>query len=158
MPAQGKLTNTDYCEATISLRNTIEEGFCVLGERLHKILEGKLYEPKWESWQEFLEDLRIRPDVASKLIRIYQVLILEYKLSPKKIYTVGTEIAYDITRVVKSKEEAVEWLEKGETLRLGDVRIAIKEKKTGVTQADCRHNFYVLRVCFKCGYKVIDEV
>lgn len=148
--------HADFCQQTINLRNVIEMGFLELGERLHKILEGKLYEGNWDSWADYLEDLKLTPASASKLIRIHQVFVLEYKFSKKQIAAVGKEVSYDLTRVVKTRKEAEEWLDRGQDLRLDDVRIAIKEHKSGVMQVDCHHNWVNLRRCVNCNvYEVL---
>jgi len=144
-----------YCLQTIELRNELENGFLVLAERLHKIFEQKLYASKWEDWDSFLEEMKINRTTASKLMRIHQVFVLEYKLPPKKIALMGRELAYDILRVSDNKKDAVEWLEKGADLRVSDVRVALNEKLNGVTQLECRHDFFTLKVCHKCGYKEI---
>lgn len=147
------ITSQDYCLETIKLRDTLEQGFLVLAERLHRIYEGKLYEGQWSDWGEFLEDIRFDNVTASKLIKIHQVFVLEYHIPRKMLSTVGREICYELTGVVKSKEDAMQWLEKGDSLRREDVRIAMKEQKTGIKQVDCQHDFYTLEICRKCGLK-----
>ena len=141
----------EYCKETLALRVVLEQGFITIGERLHNILEKKLYESNWDSWGEFLEDLRIDNTTASKLIKIYRVFVLEYGINRKQLALVGRESAYEITSVVKNKKEAVEWLKKGQDLKRDDIRLAIKELKSGVLQADCDHDWYRLEICRKCG-------
>ena len=148
--------NYDYCKQTINLRNTLEQGFLVLAERLHKIYENKLYEGGWDDWRDFLEDIKFDNVTASKLIKIHQMFVLEYGIPKKMLLAVGREIAYELTGVVKSKEDAMQWLEKGGDLRREDVRIALKEHKTGIPMEACHHDFYTLKVCRKnCGYREI---
>lgn len=146
--------NVSYCNETLRLRTTLEEGFLHLGERLHKIFEERLYEGQWETFSEFLEDLRIDQGTASKLIKIYKVFILTYGIDREQLAAIGRESAYELAGIVKDKSDALSWIKKGETLKRDDIRLAVREFKTGIKQPDCEHpNAIKIRYCPDCHLK-----
>lgn len=146
-----ELSNVEYCTQTIELFKTLEQGFFEAAERLSRIYEHRLYEPKWEAWEDYLDDAKITPSSASKLIKIHQVLVQGYGIQKKQLVSIGKENAYELSLIVKSKDDALDWLEKGKTLLPGHMRVALREARTGVPQTGCEHkNGIKLFFCPKC--------
>ena len=154
-----QLTNYNYCLECIEWKEQLEAAFLVLGEKLMRIRDGHFYDESWETFEDYLKEIKMQPSVASRLITVYKKFILEYEVEPKKIAVAGGwSNAYEIIGKSNSKEEAEEWLERFEyadsTKTVGKIK---KELRTGVKQDECSHSeFYTLHVCKKCGEKVRD--
>ena len=82
-------SNESYLKETISLRHNIEGAFLELGERLNNIRSKAIWRGKYESYEEFLEDIKITPTIASSLVTVYTVYVLEHKVPIKKLSAVG---------------------------------------------------------------------
>jgi hypothetical protein len=146
----------EYCEETIRLKENIEVAFLDLGERLMRIRDERLYENNWDAFEDFLMEVKISSGTASKLINIYQRFVLEYKISTKKIALAGGwSIVAECLPLVKTKDEALEWLEKAGFMTQTDIRREMKEAKTGIMMKDCEHDWTYIkfRTCEKCSLK-----
>lgn len=154
-------TNKDleYCKDALTLKTSLEEGFLRLGEYLLNIKEKSLYEPNWASWEEYSIELKMSQNSINKLIQIYQTLVLNHGIPEKKIVDAGGwSVIADLLPVIKSKEDAEEWLTKAKELTREDLRKELTEEKTGLPMKDCRHrNTYTIVVCRDCGIKMEDH-
>lgn len=116
------------------------------------IRKDNLWTAGYESFIDFLEDARMSESTASKLITIYEKLVLKFGYSPEKLSQAKDwSNIYLVTTLADTKESAEEWLQKSELMRSKDFRIAATEKKKGIECAT--HNFYTIRVCHNCGLK-----
>lgn len=151
-----KLQDLKYCNDTLQLKFTIESSFLSLGERLMKIRDERLFEPQWETFGTYVSELKMSEPSASKLINIYRRFVLEYNIEPQKLLNAGGwSVVAEILPVVKTKAEAVEWIDKMEVLTKEDIRKEILEKKTGITQQNCPHkDTYEIIVCRTCGERM----
>lgn len=120
-----------------------------------KIRDERLFEPQWDTFGIYVSELKMSEPVASKLINIYKRFVLEYNILPEKLLKAGGwSVVAEVLPVVKTKEEAVEWIDKMEVLTKEDIRKEILEKKTGITQQNCKHeDYYTIKVCRVCGDK-----
>jgi hypothetical protein len=147
-------TNLDFCQHTIALKENIERTFIELGRRLFKIREERLYEPFYDSFNVYCDELKLSQSTISKLVNIYKKFILEYGFTAKQLMKAGGwGVMAEALPVIKSKADARDFLEKAETLTLRDMRKEVLEKKTGMDQRTCKHkdDFYVLQICRVCG-------
>lgn len=144
---------TTYCKETVLLKNKLEESFLELGERLYKIRNERLYEQEgYESFALFVWELKMSESSASKIISVYEKLILELGVEKEKVIAVGGySIAYPIAQFVKTKDEAENWLDKGAVLTKKDIEEEIREVKKGIHTCD----MYELHIkqCKICGKK-----
>jgi len=149
------LSKYNYCVEVVELKNKIEVAFLTLGEMLYQIRTNSLFEGSWETFADYLEEIKMSESVASRLITVYSKMILEYKISPDLIAKAGGwSNAYEIVKLSKNKEETEKWLEDSSSKMAKDIKIAIREAKTGVSQETCKHyDTYLLRICRKCGDK-----
>jgi hypothetical protein len=150
-----ELKNYNYCEETISLKKTIESSFLEMGKRLRDIRDKRLYEPQWTSFPEYLAEMKLSESQASKLINIYNKFVLEYQFTTEEILqTGGWAVLAEVLPVIRDKESATEWLEKAKNLTMQDLRIEVKERKTGKSMDGCKHeNTYTITICRDCGNK-----
>lgn len=147
------LQNYSYLTDTIELKKTIEVSFLTLGERLSKIRHEKLWSDGYTSFEEFLEEAKLSPATASKLINIYQRFFIEWKFPQEKLVEAGGwTVVATLLPVCKTREQAEDWLGRSHLLTRSDMEKEIKELKTGLPMKDCLHtNSYVIRVCRDCG-------
>lgn len=149
-----EISQYNYCLEVVELKKNIELAFLTLGERLYKIREEELYIGSWESFNDYLEEIKMSPSVASRLISVYSKMVLEYNLEPSLIANAGGwSNAYEIIKIASGKEEAENWLRESEHRMAKDTKIALREAKTGVSIEKCEHDYYDIRVCRKCGDK-----
>ncbi len=156
-----EITNFNYCQETVKLKQTIETSFLSLGERLSKIRDNRLYSGQWETFELFLEDAKLSPATASKLINIYQKFYLQWDIKAQELVDAGGwSVVATLLPICKTKEEAQGWLETAQLKSRSDLEKDIKEAKTGLMMADCLHpRKYVVEICPDCGdrRKVYEE-
>lgn len=149
--------NHPYLEKTIELKKTVEGGFLVLAERLAKIRDEQMYAPEYESFPEFLNEMDLSEATASKLINIWNRLVLEYGIPKERLLEAGSwSSVSEILPYVKDKKTAENLLDKMTGLLPSDKRKVIRELRTGINQDDCKHgdwNDVHFRECGKCGYR-----
>lgn len=145
-----------YLQETLKLKENIENGFLSLGERLMKIRDEEMWKAGYDSFADYLEEMKMSESNASKLISVYSKYILEYDIEPEKVLAVGGHsVAYAILPFAKSKEKAEEWLEKGRHLTRQHIEQEIREMKTGIRIDECDHdwNEVHIRQCRSCGLR-----
>lgn len=154
--------NLDFCNETISKKHVLEMGWLELCARLKEIRDNKLYEGRWENFEDFLNDPSMDMDkgTASKMITIHEKLITEYQIKPVVIANAGgwSKVA-ELLPVINNKKDAEEWLSKSSVLSKNDLRKEIKEKK-GKGGIGCQHpNSYkvVMCCCKNCDYKEVEK-
>lgn len=152
------IESLNFCEETITKKHLFEVAWLELCARVKEIRDNKLYEGRWDSFEDFLIDPQMGLDksVASRMITIHEKFILEYKISPARIANIGGwSKAAEILGVVKDKKSAEEWIDKATSLSKSDLRKEIKESQTGIKMSDCKHkDFYLVKICRKCGDRI----
>lgn len=145
--------NLDFCRETIALKSNLERTYLELGRRLFKIREQRLFEPYYDSFNEYCMELKLSHSTVNKLVNIYKKFILEFGFSPMRLMRAGGwTVVAETLPVVRTKADADEFLEKAERLSLADMRRELKEKKLGIDQRKCEHkDIYDLRICRTCG-------
>ena len=148
-------SNHQYLEETVSLREKLEGGFIILAERLKKIRDTRIYDPEYESFGDFLREIRISESSASKLIGVYEKFVLMGGIPADEVAKVGwTNISLFLPRI-KTKDDAIEIWDKTHLLDRTDAQRVYQEMKTGVDMAECAHaEIRTLIVCTKCGIKM----
>lgn len=152
--------NTEYCQKTVFFKGEIEKTFLILGQRLMKIRDENLFEPNYETFEEFCREMKMSLATVSKLINIYQRFIVEWNFAPLKLAAAGGwTVVAELLPVVQNKKEAAYWLDIAEHNSRADLRRELNEKQTGITEENCRHkNKYSIEICRDCkGRRVIDD-
>lgn len=154
---KSQLANYNYCLEVIEFKKNIEVAFLTLGERLKKIRDGILYQPSWTSFEEYLDEIKMHYSVASRLITVYENLVIRYGFKPELIANAGGwSNAYEITRIAKDKDDAHKWLTESAERTPKDTKELLREIKTGISQSDCKHrNTYTVEICKDCGIKML---
>ena len=146
-------TNKEFCDKIKHIRDDIEKHFIALALGLYTIREKKLFEPNYETFGEFVDgEMKMSQGTASKLIKVYEVFVSQYKLPKKEVIKAGWTNLYTVLPVITDKAGAEEWLGQATELSRVDLEKLVKEKKTGVVQYDCKHkNTYLVKICQDCG-------
>lgn len=146
-------TNFDYCKETLELKLGLENKYLELAMRLHKIFNERMYEPNYETFGDFIEELKMSRSKGSALVNIWQRLVVDWKIKKELISNAGgwTKV-YEFLPLMKNKDQAVAWLQKSKDLSQSDIRKEKQEAKTGIPMATCKHPDYVIfRRCVACG-------
>ena len=145
-----------YCDTTLQMEQGVRQLFLLMGERLMRIRDERLYEAGWDTWNDFcLEFKDMSPASISKLISVYEVFVVTYGFTPDQLAKAGgwTKL-YQILKFVHSKEEAEKWLALAETTSRQDLGKYLVEADTGVAMHECKHErTFLVRVCEDCGSK-----
>lgn len=145
----------DFCNDTIKLKETIEQSFLTLGERLKQIRDHGLYHLAWESFDDFCLELDISKGTASRLIGIYEMFIIQFPQPVSRLTTAkGWSGLAEVLPLIKTKEDCEFWISEWENLGSSDFRIKAREAKSGINQETCLHDdSYTLRVCRTCKHR-----
>lgn len=151
-----EITNTNYCEETRKLKGALETGFIKLGERLKKIRDERLYEGRWNNFEEFVADMQMSEATASRLITVYSKFILEYGMDSDEIGSIGWSTLYVLAKSVDNKKEAKEFVEKALVCKRSDLEEELREKKAKANSRECEHDYFEVhfKQCKKCGVRV----
>lgn len=148
---------TAFCLETMDLRNKLGLGMIEYSKRLSTIYRQRLWEGKWDSWEEYLFDIKEDPSVASRLRRLYELMIEEHGFPPERVVKAGgwSRLA-EVLPMLKEKQSAEKWLGLCErAMTKTDIRRDYHEHKHGTDMLSCRHeNSYLLRICEDCGIRV----
>lgn len=148
---------TNYCQETLRLHESLQIAFIDLGQRLMIIRDERLYEQEYGDFDDFLIEMKMSSGTASKLINIYQIFVQKYKISLKRIAKAGGwSILAECLPMIRSREDAEDWLTKAELMTQTDFRRTYKEAKTGVSMTECKHDWIHLRICKCCGLRERD--
>lgn len=147
---------TGFCTDTIELKERAEIEFLELGRRLCEISRGRLWRGGWDSWEEYLHELRMSQGTASKLMRIYQLLVERHGFSPANIASAGGwTVVAEVLPAMKEKHEAERWMDLARRLSRTDLRRTFHEETKETNMLTCRHtDTYLLRICNECGLKM----
>ncbi|MDL5400733.1 hypothetical protein QSI00_24520, partial [Escherichia coli] len=79
--------------------------FLLLGERLKKIRDEKLYIPSFEAFWCFAEEeIKLSESTCSRLISVYEKFILEWNIDPADVVAIGGwNEAYLIGKIATTK-------------------------------------------------------
>lgn len=154
------LTENDkhvFCETTIRHKADLETGYILFGGRLCRIKDERLWEAGWDSWDEYLMEMKLTDSSASRIMNIYRTFRLRFGIPEKKLALAGgwTVLAeyLPLVRPDTTKEEVDEWVEDAARMPRKHIREHIMEKRKGVSISECKHDFYLLRCCKKCPYR-----
>lgn len=163
MDARLAAANARFCEETAEIKASVEKDLVELGGRLFKIEQFGMFAPNHDSFRDFLDDLKLKPAAASKLMRVWGRLVVELGLKPRQIVAAGgAYAAYEVLALCDSKGSAEDWLDKVAKLRRSDLRKEVTEAKTGVPMKECCHKqteTVTFEKCLHCGetWRVYDD-
>lgn len=156
-------TNFDYCQETISLKSELEISYLDLASRLHRIELNRMFEPNYDTFDDFLEDIKLTRSSASKMIAVWRTFIIKFKMKPKQIAQAGGVYkAYEVIKYSNTRKQAEEWLLRAKENTRRDLRKHLTEAKTGISMVECKHKdceIITYRLCKKCGdtERIYDE-
>jgi hypothetical protein len=158
----GDVGKQRYCEKAVMLEEAGRAMYLTLGEMLYNIQRDNLYQPFWDSWQEYCMEFKdLNGSSISKLITIYEIFVIKYGFTIEELAKAGgwTKL-YQLAIASPTKAKAKAWLAKAETYSRRDLEKFIVEAKTGIDMTTCKHkDAYLIRVCPDCGdrHRVYEE-
>jgi hypothetical protein len=143
------IKNSQYCKDTIKLKSALESGFISLGERLMRIRDGRMWEGEWDSFAEYLAEIKVTEATASRLISVYGTFVIEDKMDETDLVAIGWSNLYSISLRSKDAEERKSYVDKGLVMPSADLR---KELRSSPKIRSCAHSdTYAVRICRDCG-------
>lgn len=141
-----------FCQETTQLASGIKSAFMLLAQRLHRIERQKLYQPTYDHFYMYCDEIGIDKGTASKLTTIYEKFCREYEIPFEEVKDVEYTKLYLIKKVSETKELAYHWLDEIKSgLTVQDLKKRIAEVTTGVDQMECPHaSTYLVRCCREC--------
>ncbi len=147
--------NFEYCTETLSLKNRLELSYLELAERLHKIQLNRMYEPNYDTFDDFLQEMKISFATASKLINIWVRFVIKFKIAPRMLADAGGwSVVAEILPYANSKTSAERWLRAAGSNTRSDLRKSLMEVKTGIDMSTCKHarvEIITYQKCNDCG-------
>lgn len=146
--------STSNLDRALSLKEMIEKSFILMAELLVKINDAEEWRGRYDSWQEFLEELGMKTWTASKLMTVYRHYILDLRCRNEDIVKVRSwESLYDARGKATDAASAAVVISNAATMSTRDVR------RWAGDEQDCEHHNQVkLLHCTECGRNVrIDE-
>lgn len=143
----------EFLQMLIKLSQQLEFNYLEFGKQLKTCRDDEVYDPEYDTFPAFLQEIKLTQSKASKLINIYEKFVVEYGIPIEKLAQAGGwSVVAEILPVVTNKAKAKEWVEKAIKMRRKDLRKEVKEENTGVSMADCTHtDTYLIEVCRICS-------
>lgn len=136
-----------------ALQSATNTAFITTGELLYKIRTEKLWQQAYESYDDFLMELRMSKGTASKLAKIYKVFVLDANLPTEEVARASWSTLGAILPHI-TPSNAAEWLNKAILLSRTDILRELKEQETGIPMTDCKHEkTHTIAICDDCGVK-----
>lgn len=151
-PLKTEQQQHEFLEETREMAITTSFANILLAGRLYRIKEEKLWQAGYDSWDDYLMDLKVKPAKATKLMKVHKKFILDYGIKPEKAAEVGYTVLYNAHNVIEDKEDAKEFVENAIKMTSTDTTRIIEERKAVNKIEDCEHkNTYTVRICKDCG-------
>lgn len=139
-----------FLQNIIELSKNLEMGYLDLGKYLMECRDEERFKPVYESFDDFCLEIKKSPATISKLIGIYQY----FNHIPKERLAEagGWSTLAELLPVITSQQNAKKWVDKAVELTRNDLRKEVKEAKTGIPMAECKHtDTYEVEICRMCG-------
>lgn len=124
-----ELIINDFVSELVELKREIGNNILKMGKLLYEIKEQRLYEPQYESFNEFIAmpELSFSRAMAYKAVVVYRVFVEEYAVQDL-IDGIDADKLYKISGVV-TNDTVSEWIEKAKVLSRGDLSEEVREAK-----------------------------
>jgi hypothetical protein len=139
---------------------TVSAGFVVIAQSLWRIDSGHYFtELGHDSFNSYLHDsdFAFSASLGHALLKTYKQLVLRYQVQEVELARIGQVKSTILARYTENKnvsqEEVDALVYMAESASVPEFRAAVREKLTGVTQAQCHHHYIGFQRCSKC-YRV----
>lgn len=127
---------------------------------IHEILSKQLYKDilgdETAEWTAYLGELEVYypRNTIYPLMKIYEKFELEFEKPFADVCHIPKQRLLDIGRIIKSKDDLPDWLNKAETLLARDWRDEIRQYQGLPSTLDCNHDkMQLYEICKSCGVK-----
>lgn len=146
----------EFLQETLNLSVQTEVARMLLAGRLFKIKSENLWEgTSFGSFQEYcMHIVNVKQGAISKMMTAYKIFVNDYQLPIEDVSKIGYTLLYSAKDIIKSKEDAENFIYDSEGLVRSDITRNIIEKKMKSNMAACEHKkVYYLKICEDCGEK-----
>lgn len=152
----------NFCQETIKLKNKIENSFLDLSARLKKIRDEEMWQGSYEDFADYCESgLKMDKTSAYKLIQIYEVLVLKYKVEPVRLAEIGWSRLSMVVPLVDPESTTAAKVNKmideaASARSRSELKKTFRQEKTGIDPTKCPHpadDCYnvTMTCCRRCG-------
>jgi hypothetical protein len=137
---------TQMFNSTQKMFDTLEGDFIAIGGLLHEIKQKKQFRMRgYESFKDYVElELNTAPTFANKLLRVYDMFVVNLQMSEIDMKEVGFEkfsMVYPIfnkNSKYKDQQFLDEWMKYLEMKTISELKVLIKEFKESQKQLDIK--------------------
>lgn len=122
---------TEFLRETVQLVKQIETRFLELGARLYKIREEKLWYGSYDSFNDFLQEIKLTPGNASILSSVHKNYVLDGGIEIENLAGIPYSNLYEAIPLIE-KEGVTSAAVKAETLTRSEIKDEVREQKLGV--------------------------
>ena len=146
-----ELIAREFCDETIALKQTLESGFIVLGERLSRIKREQMWEGQWSSFAEFLHEMDINEATASRLMTVYETYVEQYNIEQQYLSGKSWYTLYEMRKLIPENADTEKVKELVQSTD-GMTRVGLKELIRNQEHPECEHEWYEVRIrqCRNC--------
>lgn len=148
MTANKGLTAAPFLKETIEVVRQLEVRFIELGRRLHRINAQHLWKGVYESYSDFLDEAKVTPSTASKLVNVYEQYIVVAGLTEEQLIGAPYSSLYEAIPLLQH-ESASKVLSKVKLLTRSEIHDEAREDK----YPDCKHEETIV-ICSHCHKRV----
>jgi hypothetical protein len=146
-----------------SLINAATQNLFDIGEQFFKVKDGKLYQPEFNTFRDYIRSLKFKESRARYLVRIFEVT-KELKIPKCKYEPLGTTRMREITSLDPKgewinpengdkyaiKDFILKFIQAGETISIDDLRRHVRTLKGLIGENDLMHITFTLK---RIGYE-----
>jgi len=143
------ISNT-YLKETLALKGELERNFILLSERLYLIYTERVWQDEgYGSFDEFLMELKMNRQTASKLITVYRTYVIKHGIALAQLFKARSwESLYDARSLAIDNKKAIEVVESSSVLSRNDMRNMVNG------EPNCPgHEWYSVKICKNCNIR-----
>lgn len=141
----------NFLSDTIHLVHDIGNRFIELAARLHEIRAKRLWETKYDDYEQFLEVAGISPSTASVLVKVHEHFVIQGGMSPEQLEGVPYSNLYQAIPLLDN-EDAATVVAKAKILTRSEITEEAREHKHG----DCKHEEHIT-ICADCKKRIYES-
>jgi len=122
-----KAVGSKILDRCVALRVTIEGNFLEFAKLLYQIQAQSLWQGRHDSFNSFLEELKVSKGTASKLITVYETYVLERGFRNETLAKAGWSSLYSAIKLL-DEDNTAEVVEKATVLRQKDILLEVQEQ------------------------------
>lgn len=141
----------NFLNDTIHLVHDIGNRFIELAARLHEIRSKRLWETKYDDYEQFLEIAGISPSTATVLVKVHESFVIKGGMTAEKLAGVPYSNLYQAIPLL-ANEDVETVVAKAKILTRNEITEEVREVKHG----DCKHEEHIT-ICADCKKRIYED-